>query len=103
MTQFLKSRYTGALILAVFFGGFLITQSYRKTGSSNVGTVSRGDLTQRVTISGTITPNHKTVIATPYNGYIRKMFVQVGEQVKSGDPIVSVAQSLRGSGEDVYP
>jgi HlyD family secretion protein len=68
-----------------------------------MGVVKRGDIVQRATIAGTTIPNRKTIIAAPYNGYVRKIYVHIGDKVKAGDPIVSIAQSLRGSGEDPYP
>ena len=71
--------------------------------SANYGTVTRGDLVQKVTIAGSVNPNRKTVITAPYNGYVRKIFVQIGQHVKEGDPIVSLAQSLKGSVEEIYP
>jgi multidrug efflux pump subunit AcrA (membrane-fusion protein) len=57
-------------------------------------TVVRQDVIQRVTISGNIVPFRKTVITGPYKGYIRKMYVKIGDKVKVGDPIASVSTSL---------
>src|SRR4051812_13557093 len=66
-------------------------------------TVRRGDLVQRVTLTGTVVPNRKTVISAPYNGYVKKLFVSVGEAVKADQPIISITQSVRERGEEVYP
>lgn len=68
-----------------------------------LGEVKREDLIQRVTVAGTVVPRKKTLITAPYNGYIRKIYVKVGDHVKPGDPIVSVAQSLLTTAEEVYP
>jgi multidrug efflux pump subunit AcrA (membrane-fusion protein) len=70
---------------------------------ANVGVVTRGELVQRVTIAGSVNPNRKTIISAPYNGYVRKIYVQIGDRVRAGDPVISLAQSLRGSSEEVYP
>jgi multidrug efflux pump subunit AcrA (membrane-fusion protein) len=56
--------------------------------------VIRQDVIQRVTISGNVVPFRKTVITGPYKGYIRKMYVKIGDKVKVGDPIASVSTSL---------
>ncbi len=104
MKQLLKNKYLWIAVVAMFVLGFLFSRgSEPSTGKTNVGSVTRGDLIQRVTIAGSVTPNRKTVISAPYSGYVRKIYVQIGDQVKEGQPIVSVAQSLRGSSEDVYP
>lgn len=60
-------------------------------------------LEQRVTIAGTVIANKRTVITAPYKGYVKKIFVKVGQTVKSGEPIVSVVQSLNHMDQDVYP
>ncbi len=70
--------------------------------SSQFGSVQKGDLLQRVTIAGILVPQRRTVIMAPFNGYVKKIFVRVGDIVKAGDPLVSVVQSLN-SGEDTYP
>jgi HlyD family secretion protein len=103
MKRFLKNKFSWALIGVLLIAGVTLLRNTQKSETSNLGVVSRSDLIQRVTISGTVTPNRKTVISAPYNGYIRKLYVQIGGHVNPGDPIVSVAQSLRGSAEDVYP
>lgn len=66
------------------------------------GVVERGDLLQRVTIAGVIAPTKKTIITAPYNGYVKKLYVRVGDAVKTGDPIVAVVPSLQ-SGDSVFP
>ncbi|HUP56946.1 MAG TPA: efflux RND transporter periplasmic adaptor subunit, partial [Bdellovibrionota bacterium] len=66
------------------------------------GVVRRSDLLQRVTVVGTVVPKRRTVITAPYNGYVRKLFVKVGDQVKQGDPVVSISQSLAAT-DPVYP
>ncbi len=68
-----------------------------------LGTVVRGELTQRVTFSGTITPKRRSLITAPYNGYVRKIYVHVGQDVPEGAPIVSLAQSLRENSAEIFP
>ncbi len=60
------------------------------------------DLIQRITIAGTVVPFRKTTIAAPFEGYVRKIFVKIGDTVKPGDPIVSIVQSLQAA-EPVFP
>lgn len=90
----------------IFWAGFFLLPLMWGCHSGNtkiqLGTVKRGDFVQRVTIAGSIIPNRKTLISTPYNGYVKKIFVKVGDEVAQGDPVVSVAQSLQ-SIDTVYP
>jgi multidrug efflux pump subunit AcrA (membrane-fusion protein) len=67
-----------------------------------VGVAVKEDLIQRVTIAGTVEPAKKTFVTAPYNGYVKQLFVKMGDRVKKGDPLVSVVQSLQSS-ENVFP
>ncbi len=91
------------MIVILLTAGHMRNRPASLSKSINIGIVKRGELVQRVTIAGSVVPNHKTVISAPYNGYVRKIYVQIGDHVKAGDSIVSMAQSLRGSAEEVFP
>jgi multidrug efflux pump subunit AcrA (membrane-fusion protein) len=94
------------LILFITLGVFLVYLFINRSSNSLVrnedGIVVREDLIQRTTIAGTVVPFRKTIITAPYNGYIKKMYVKVGDTVKQGDPIVTVVQSLQSS-DNVFP
>jgi HlyD family secretion protein len=94
-----------ALTLAVTLGlGWGVSRLMKGgAGKSTLGIVKREDLVQRVTVAGTVIPQKKTIITPPYNGYVRRMFVRVGDHVKAGDPVVSVAQSLLTHDDQVFP
>ncbi len=97
---FNKKIVTSSLIAIVFtLGGyFLFNQtSLDSKNKLGIGTVARKDIVQRVTIAGTVTPLRKSIIIAPYNGYVKKLFVKVGDHVKAGDPLVSVVQSIQAS------
>jgi len=66
------------------------------------GKVKRGDLIQRVTVSGQVVPARRTVFIAPYSGYIQKVYVTVGQKVAKNDPVLSITSSLQ-SPEAVYP
>jgi multidrug efflux pump subunit AcrA (membrane-fusion protein) len=91
-----------AILLAV--GGWYIIKSKMSLGARKQATekVKRKDLLQRVTIGGTVSSLRKGIIAAPYNGYVRKVFVTVGQVVQAGDPLVSVGQSLQAQ-DTVFP
>lgn len=90
----------GLLLLALV--GFLVFRGGDKSQEKSFGVVERRDLVQRVTIAGSITPKRRTVVSAPYSGYVKQVFVAVGDQVKPGQPLVSITQSLQSS-EPVFP
>lgn len=103
MTQLLKNKWVWVLIVVAVAAGFFRSLQSKSLEITNIGKVTKGSVIHRVTISGNVTPNRKTIISAPYNGYVRKIYVQVGDHIHAGDPVISLAQSLRASSEDVYP
>ncbi len=105
----MKKLFNAKVILVIFIFllsmGFVFQYKF-KTNSTHpmvgIGEVVRGDLIQRVTIAGTVVPLKKTIVTAPYDGYVKKLFVKVGDDVKQGDPIVSIAQLLQ-SGDEIFP
>ncbi len=104
MKNFLNKKIIFGALVAIVVGCFFFFRSGGSTGKGKdgIGIVIRQDIMQRVTIAGTVTPLKKTIITAPYNGYVKKLFVKVGDKVKQGDPIVSVVQSLQ-AGDNSFP
>lgn len=104
MMNFLSKKSTYVFFTVFIIVGIVIFKmsNFSNHKSDNGGLVVKQDLVQRVTIAGSVIPLKKTVIIAPYNGYIKKLFVKVGDQVKVGDPLVSIVQSLQ-NGEDSFP
>lgn len=76
-----------------------------KGGRSRGGATAKaevGNVEVTVTLSGTVKPFRSTIISAPYTGYIRKLYVDVGDRVKKGDPLVAFSPNLLDS-EPVYP
>ena len=67
-----------------------------------LGTVHRADLLQQVTVAGTVVPYRRTLFNPAFNGYVRKIFVDVGQQVPAGAPIVSLTVTPREN-DDGHP
>jgi HlyD family secretion protein len=90
----------GILVLAM--GYYFKQKSANKVGAIQTFKVQKGELLQRVTIAGVIEALKTTVVTAPYDGYVQKIFVKIGDKVKEGDPLVSITQSLQAT-ESVYP
>lgn len=93
-----------ALLAVVFVVAIMVYLKFSGSSTANIGygQVARDNLVQRVTIAGSIEPLRSTVVSPPYDGYIKKIYVKLGQKVKTGDPLVSVSQSLQ-SAESVFP
>ncbi|MCB0361253.1 MAG: efflux RND transporter periplasmic adaptor subunit [Bdellovibrionales bacterium] len=89
--------FTFILIIWIFGIG-----QFGKKSHLGLGTVLRQELLQRVTVAGVVIPFKKTIMTAPYNGYVNKLYVSVGDRVKIGDPVFGVVQSLQ-AGDDPFP
>lgn len=105
MIRSLKSRSRIAVAVfaaVVVISIVLVVRRTANEPSDRVGKVVREDLVQRVTVAGTTEPIRTTIVAAPYDGYIKKIYVKLGQRVQAGDPIVSITQSIQSS-ESVFP
>lgn len=104
--SFSNKKWVIVLIAVAFLAG-LGWQMFKPSGivggqAKRYGKVRRGDLVQRVTVSGLVHPQRRTNFVAPYAGYVRKVFVVIGQKVQQNDPVISIASSLTGS-EEVFP
>ena len=44
--------------------------------------VKRMDLNEKISIVGNVEPEKKTIITAPFDGYVQKMYVKIGDKVK---------------------
>lgn len=96
------SLVAGILWQVIPRGGDTSMSNGKSKSGKRYGKVKRGDLVQRVTVSGMVYPLRRTVFVAPYDGYIQKLYVKVGQKVAKGDPIFAIVTSLQ-SPEQVYP
>lgn len=89
-------------IVVLAIGYYFKQKSTTQAGAVQTFKVQKGELLQRVTIAGVIEALKTTVVTAPYDGYVQKIFVKIGDKVKEGDPLVSITQSLQAT-ESVYP
>lgn len=91
-----------ALVLAVGTGYYFFYPQKTVEVSQQTTIVKKGEILQRVTIAGVIEALKSTQVTAPYDGYVQKIFVKIGDKVKSGDPLVAISQTLQSS-ESVFP
>lgn len=100
-------KYLGRiLIILILVGAGLLFAKYYykpKTVTSNRHTTLKySTFIKEITFSGIVTPIRQAKIVAPYSGYIKKLYVKIGQAVQKGDPIVSITESLH-TDEKVYP
>ena len=98
------NRFFSLILILSFLAGCTKSDkdSVRNQKNLRESAVVRGDIVQKVTISGNVVPIRYSLITAPYNGYVRKLYVSVGDSVKENAPLVSVVQSLQSS-DHAYP
>lgn len=101
-------KVSSFIALLIAGGGGSWWYQARKTSShgpsaETMGEIKKGDLIQRVTISGMISPVHSVSIVAPYDGYVRKLYVKIGDKVREGDPLVTISQLAHSKNEELYP
>ncbi|MBF0312517.1 MAG: efflux RND transporter periplasmic adaptor subunit [Oligoflexia bacterium] len=89
------------LLNLLWFSSCSKNDSATKT-DSGLGTVTKQDITQKISAGGNVDPLRKTIITAPYNGYLRKLFVQLGQEVNANDPLLIITQSLN-NGDNNFP
>lgn len=107
MKKLLNKIFFVAIFFALSGVAYLIYSRSSSASNENengkrYGKALKKDLVQRVTFAGSIIPLKKSIVTAPYNGYVKKIFVKVGDKVALGDPIVSIVQSLQ-SGDNPFP
>jgi len=97
----IKTLFFLIIITGVVY--FIMSEKNIQGGrTSRTGKAKKIDLIQRVTIAGNISPLRKTIVTAPFNGYVKKLFVKIGDKIKKGQPIVSVVQSLQST-DPLFP
>lgn len=81
-----------ALALAGFFG---YRQWHHENASAraemaDTATVVQGDIEQVVTAQGKLEPKNYVDVGVQVSGQIKKLYVQLGDEVKKGDPIADI-------------
>ncbi len=89
----------------IFHSCFLLNknQSSEKNENERMGIVKKGDLEKKVSIAGSVMPKSSAKIFPSYDGYIKKIYVKVGDHVKVNDPLVAIVESINLNTSEVFP
>lgn len=89
---FQKNKYmiiVAALVLAGSYGGYMYYQSTQQTAETiKLGKVTRGDLTETVSATGSLTALDNVDISSKITGRIVEVLVKENQHVNAGDVLV---------------
>lgn len=96
-----SSLLTKIVCIAIILGLGWFTYSKLATNTSKTpryqtATVEKGMLIVSITGSGTVSSANSATVTTQTSGVVKKLFVENGQEVKSGDPIAEVDLDMDG-------
>ncbi|PKK82788.1 MAG: efflux RND transporter periplasmic adaptor subunit [candidate division Zixibacteria bacterium HGW-Zixibacteria-1] len=78
-----------AVIATVLF--FALSGNASKTGDQKIIKVEKGTIIDKALAVGKIEPRQETSVKSKISGIVKRIFVEVGDYVKVGDPLIDVA------------
>lgn len=96
MAAFFKKRIVKWFLLpVVVLGAGFFIYSYSQSGDSEIKmephvTVEQGTIIEKALAVGTIEPRHEIEIKSIFPGVVDRIFVEEGQYVRKGDPLIEV-------------
>jgi len=80
-------------VVAVFAAALFFVVSSRRGDRNGISTIPvvRGDIKDKAVAIGKIEPEHEIAVKSKISGIVKKLFVDVGEVVKVGDPLIDIS------------
>ena len=100
------SKWFLVVLLALGAGGFWYWQASRKPADDNGGIkyitapVAKGDIAHTVLASGSLQPLKSVKVGAQVSGEISALYVQIGDQLKQGDPVAEIDASTQQNTRD---
>ena len=77
------------LVVVMIAAGYYLTHGSKAPTFEYIA-ASVGDVMERVSVTGTVSPMDKADLAFEKSGSISRIYLKVGDAVKAGDPIASL-------------
>lgn len=103
MKRLLLNKLTLLLFIAGIAAFWFFNRKPESEKQMRVISPTTGDIEQKVSLTGFIAPLRMTTITPPYDGYVQKLFVKVGDKVKPNDPIVTIVPKVGDSSDQTFP
>jgi HlyD family secretion protein len=97
MKIFKSAPFIAVLVLMTIVAGVWAYQTWHKPDDSQryrTQTLSRGDLSQSVTATGTLNPVRVVSVGTQVSGIVKKLYVDFNDEVKQGQILLELDPDL---------
>lgn len=81
----------GVVIIAVIILFAFGTGDSKKNGGAKPVVVERGEIVEKAMAIGTIQPYKEILVKSKISGIVKKLYVEVGDRVKSGDLLMEIS------------
>ncbi len=98
----LRNKLIWIAVAIAFLGGYYYSLVNKKDRAVESIKVVKKKFQKTVVMNGNLEPIRKAIIVAPFNGFIRKIHVKVGQLVKAGDPVVTLTQTMSAD-EPIHP
>ncbi len=83
------------IIILLIIAAFIFLKAKNSSGEKNDGIkmikVQRGDIVEKALAIGHIEPKKEIAVKSRISGIVKKVFVEVGDEVKTGDPLLEIS------------
>lgn len=100
--RILRSKIFWVIVALIPFLAGVYWRASRVPLATRTAVVVKKKFQKTVLMNGNLDPIRKTIVVAPFNGFIRKVHVRVGQNVKAGDPVVTLTQTLSVD-EPIHP
>ena len=94
--------FLSVLLVIIWSINSFVNQSSKPSFVRKITNVKRMDIEEKISVVGNVEPEKKIIITAPFDGYVQKLYVKIGDSVRKNAPIVSITETLQPFGE-VYP
>jgi HlyD family secretion protein len=86
-----KFIFISLFVLVVIFLVASFARGREGDGENSFVKVSKGDIRDVAVALGTIEVKYETSVKSTFSGVVKKVFVEIGDEVKKGDPIFEIS------------
>jgi HlyD family secretion protein len=86
-----KFIFISLFVLVVIFLVAAFGRGREREGQDSFVKVSKGDIRDVAVALGTIEVKYETSVKSTFSGVVKKVFVEIGDEVKKGDPIFEIS------------
>ncbi|MDH4223227.1 MAG: efflux RND transporter periplasmic adaptor subunit [candidate division Zixibacteria bacterium] len=76
------------ILISIFFRG-----SASKNNKMTLVKVVKGDIVEKALAIGGIVPENEIAVKSKISGIVEKIFVEIGDKIKKGDPLIEISPS----------